>query len=243
MAKLKLAEEREINILAFGNSLTEGYTDWGMTLHPYAIELRKTLSAEYPNRNVTVDVNGQSGDFVISSFGGNFFTRLQSSYEKLAEKGKSYDLVIALGGTNDLAMASYDEKGPEKIFAALKLCYDYILQGGSSLLVLTVPERSLDTEKDGKFKHMISSRLRLNELLKEYVTSQASASPSKVFMMDLAAMVPFPVVAKDDDNFTWDYQLWSPDGLHMSTLGYNFVGGELGSLIQQLLSEEKPEEE
>jgi hypothetical protein len=65
-----------INILCFGNSLTEGYSQWGMSMTPYADNMREWLQAAWPSTELTVDVNGMSGDLVVQ---GLFLTRITSS--------------------------------------------------------------------------------------------------------------------------------------------------------------------
>lgn len=266
MSQLQLATEGEINILAFGDSLTEGsvspwttpprprheanisfrsYTDWGMTFHPYAHALRKSLSAFFPDRAVTVDVNGQSGDFVLADFHGNFLPRLRKSLARIAERGKAYDLVIVLGGTNDLAMLQHDsDAAPDRIFTGLRACYDCALAAGAALLILTVPERSAD--HSARHRHVREARERLNARLLGYAAERAAEVPRRVFLMDLAAMAPFPEVpdGEDQHDFSgWEGQLWSPDGLHMSAHGYDFVGEELAALIHHLLVEENGADE
>jgi hypothetical protein len=67
-----------VNILCFGDSLTEGYSHWGMSVTPYADNMRKWLEAAWPSTKLTVDVNGMSGDFVVP---GLFLKRITSSCE------------------------------------------------------------------------------------------------------------------------------------------------------------------
>lgn len=84
-----------LRILAFGNSLTEGYTDFGMRFHPYGNALKSKLSALAPDLTISVDINGQSGDCVLDSLRGNFKNRLLNAIGS-REHGK-YDLAIVLG--------------------------------------------------------------------------------------------------------------------------------------------------
>jgi len=65
-----------INILCFGNSLTEGYSRWGMSMTPYAENMKDWLKAAWPSTKLTVDVNGLSGDLIIS---GLFLKRITKS--------------------------------------------------------------------------------------------------------------------------------------------------------------------
>ena len=65
-----------INILCFGDSLTEGYSKWGMSMTPYADSLKEWLKAAWPSAKLVVDVNGMSGDLVVS---GLFLKRITNS--------------------------------------------------------------------------------------------------------------------------------------------------------------------
>jgi lysophospholipase L1-like esterase len=65
-----------VNILCFGDSLTEGLSDWDMPMTPYADSMREWLQAAWPSTKLTVDVNGMSGDLVVQ---GLFPTRITSS--------------------------------------------------------------------------------------------------------------------------------------------------------------------
>jgi lysophospholipase L1-like esterase len=234
--KLTLSTPGEIRVLAFGDSLTEGYTDFGMRFHPYAIALEKKLSSLMPELNITVDINGKSGDLVLSERDGDFMQRLQSSCP-LRKSGNSpkYDIVIALGGTNDLGYMINKPDCAAEIFEGIKKCYEHILLAGSSLLCLTVPERAIDTRASQMARRARHSRVQLNELISGFVQSHQGADDGKpkVFIMDLAQIAPFPGDKGEDEAF--DQSIWSPDGLHMSSQGYDFVGDELASFLYNIL--------
>ncbi|MCJ1369236.1 hypothetical protein MMC20_000446 [Loxospora ochrophaea] len=227
----------ELKILAFGDSLTEGYTDFGLTFHPYAPALKQKLLSLLPRWKVAVDVNGQSGDTVLSSLGGSFLQRLQISCPPSGTRTPKYDLVIILGGTNDLAYMTNDPEGPAKIFEELGVCYDHVLRSGASLLCLTVPERAIDGRTSKLAERARSARLKLNELIAGFAVNHQAreAGTPNVFMMDLAKKVPFPQNAGEDED--QDASVWSPDGLHMSSQGYDFVGEELARFIHSILGQ------
>lgn len=82
----------KLSILCFGNSLTAGFYHWGLEYHSYAIQLTEMLEAQFPNAEITIDVNGLPGDLVVAP--GSFLSRLQGQLDKA-----KYDWVIFLGGT------------------------------------------------------------------------------------------------------------------------------------------------
>jgi len=231
MPNMRLHKPDDLRILAFGDSLTEGYTDFGTTFHPYGPALYSTLKKLMPNfAGIRVHVEGQSGDCVLPSLGGDFSERLQAA----TAKESSYDLIIILGGTNDLAYKfGADLEGAQQIFEeGLKVLYEFVLaKTEANLLVMTVPERAMDTRNSGMGRRAKANREYLNSLIKDWVQQQSE----RVFMMDLAPMVPFPRDKGEDYEEPFNESIWSPDGLHMSAAGYDFVGHELASFIHGLL--------
>jgi lysophospholipase L1-like esterase len=241
--QLQLHKPDEIKILAFGDSLTEGYTDFGTRFHPYGWALQASLKKLLPTltqptnsilprpTKVTVDIEGQSGDCVLYSLDGEFEERLRDAAP--AGEGK-YDLIVILGGTNDLAYKmGKDLEGAEEIFTqGLKVLYNYVLQKTSaSLLLMTVPERAIDTRDSELGRRAKASRLHLNDLIKKWVAEQKE----RVFVMDLAPMIPFPEDGAEYDETPFDESIWSPDGLHMSDGGYDYVGEQLAKVVHRLL--------
>lgn len=236
--KLKLTAPNKLKILAFGDSLTEGYTIMGMGFHPYALELHKRLTQLLPEYTVTVDENGESGDRVLPSLSGRFFERIQYSCPLPTPQAAKYDLVIVLGGTNDLAYLQANDAAFDLIFDGLKKCYDQVLRTGASLLCLTVPERAIDHSISDLAGRAREHRMKLNQKITEFVKDKQGSdegnSRAGVFLMDLAAIAPFPS-PEDVDNKAPTSKNWSPDGLHMTPEGYDFVGQELAGAIYGLL--------
>ena len=67
----------ELRILCFGDSLTAGFWHYGCEFHPYALKLKEELQKAFSDIEITVDVDGVSGDFV-SRPPGRFLSRIQS---------------------------------------------------------------------------------------------------------------------------------------------------------------------
>lgn len=64
-----------VKILCFGDSLTEGYSQWVMSMTPYADTMEERLQATWPSAKIIVDVDGMSGDRVA---GGFFLPRIRT---------------------------------------------------------------------------------------------------------------------------------------------------------------------
>lgn len=99
-----------LKILCFGDSLTAGYSRYGMLHFPYAVHLNEPLQKAFPSTKVHVDVEGMSGAQVRGQYTG----RLSRVCAKA--KDSPYDWIIVLGGTNDLGW----EGEPEEIYEALR---------------------------------------------------------------------------------------------------------------------------
>jgi lysophospholipase L1-like esterase len=219
----------ELRILAFGASLVEGYTDYGRDFHPFTIALQNKLSTLLPDQNVVIQVNGQSGDYVLESLGGTYLKRLQlSAQPPKSGSPPSYDLVILLGGTNDLGHLFTKQDSATDILEGLKKCYQHVISSGSNILCLTVPERRIDTLSSAMAIKYRNARLRLNEFIQAYVQDcQKNHKPDEpsAYLWDMARHAPFSV----------EQGRWSPDDLHMSAHGYDFVGEEIATFIYSIL--------
>lgn len=229
-----------LRILAFGDSLTEGYTDFGTRFHPYGKIMRTKLAELLPNVKVSVDIEGQSGDCVLSSLDGDFQHRLTTALQTPSGEPPKYDLAIVLGGTNDLAYKlEAGLVGAEEIFRGLGTLYEQILNAGTSLIAMTVPERAIDTRSSGLAVRARANREHLNRWIVEWTRAERrkrrDSGVPKVYTFDLAPLVPFPKDKSEDDETPFDETVWSPDGLHMSASGYDFVGTQLASFIKDIV--------
>ena len=99
---------KSLRILCFGDSLTAGYTSWGLEFHPYADHLRVGLQQSLSTSEIEIDVAGLSGDQVR----GSYLPRIKS---KCAHTQTPYDWIIVMGGTNDLGWG----QSPDDIYEGL----------------------------------------------------------------------------------------------------------------------------
>jgi lysophospholipase L1-like esterase len=211
-------------VLAFGDSLTEGFYNYGFKFHSYAGELKRILDSalQKQNKEVLLQQVGVSGEYtshMISRLGGYLVDNTASPYQ----------LVCILGGTNDLAL----DDPPAEVAARLKTMYNAVLTSStdSLLAVITIPQSYfLDPE-------YVSKRSAINSEIKEYC--EQSAFKDRIVFVDLERLLPYYDKNGEKDTVHWD------DHLHMSPDGYDqfgklvadavlvFMGDESATLHQQ----------
>jgi lysophospholipase L1-like esterase len=76
-----MASSKSLNILCFGDSLTAGYSAYGMRFTPYSTWLKTMLEEELTGvKKVNVDTDGVSGELVLRGFRGRMEKRCASSF-------------------------------------------------------------------------------------------------------------------------------------------------------------------
>ncbi len=100
---------KSLRILCFGDSLTAGYTRYGLEFHPYADHLRVGLQHMLSSSDIEIIVAGFSGDQVQ----GGYLPRIKA---KCANTETPFDWIIIMGGTNDLGYG----QSPDKIYEGLR---------------------------------------------------------------------------------------------------------------------------
>ncbi|GBB99700.1 hypothetical protein RclHR1_00360049 [Rhizophagus clarus] len=185
------------SILLLGDSLTEGFSSNGTLYHPYGIQLRKRF--EKAGTEVDVTIEGMSGARVVQ----RYKSRLENAISKQTDKGKKFDYVVILGGTNDI----FNNFGTNQIFGKLKELYDICENHGAIVLALTIMETiHVDSRPEEK-------RKEVNELIRNY-----SETNDKIILCDLSKELPFNSIPEDQRNLYWD------DGVHLTVEGYDHMG-------------------
>lgn len=197
-------------ILAFGDSLTAG--NIGGELNealdkPYTIHLSKLLRENHPNATFDVNNKGIYGELVC----GQMTDRLP----KVLKEYGPYNIVIILGGTNDIIEA---KKGLEDtLFEGIKRLHDSATGQGANCIAMTIPETDVYFKDLGKRglswvkEEGENIRLVVNEKLRKYVNE----SDNKIILCDLAEKFPQQSLSSEDLEKFWS------DGLHFTEEGYN----------------------
>ncbi|MCJ1433759.1 hypothetical protein MMC27_003124 [Xylographa pallens] len=206
MATHPAPHPQKLKILCFGDSLTAGYSMWGLQFHPYAEQLKKVLQGAFPSTTIEVVVEGLSGAQVRGEYTG----RLNRACRQAEHE--PYDWIIILGGTNDLGWGGQ----PEKIYEALQEVWSIALATGANVLALTIIEAAV------RDRSLIQRRHTLNTLI-------AGHEEDHFYHMDLCHAVPYFAMEEQKRDTIWD------DGLHLKAEGYKMMGHAIGAHLVDLL--------
>ncbi|MCJ1293875.1 hypothetical protein MMC34_005432 [Xylographa carneopallida] len=234
-----------LKVLCFGDSLTAGYSMFGLYFYPYATHLQAVLQAAFPATTIQTTVEGMSGAQVRGQYTG----RLHRACRLAAAGAEPFDWVVVLGGTNDLGWGA----GAEEVFGALGMgkgeggylssgviilyasiaislisframvlteateeVWNIALATGANVLALTVPEAAV---RDAS---LVRRRDTLNALIEEHVAEG-------FYHMDLCHAVPYFGMEERKREAVWD------DGLHLKAEGYKMMGDAIGAHLAELL--------
>lgn len=202
-----------LRILCFGDSLTEGYSQYGTRFDPYSRTMKRVLEEKLKGQEIEVLTDGQSGDLVTA---GSFKGRVGRRYEQQSTRRPLYDWVILLGGTNDLGWG----KPVFDIHDALTAVSDIPLENGAKVLMCTVPECGAKSED------LDQKRNSLNAFIK-------SDMRDEVYIFDLKEKIPYHSMDEEERKLIWD------DGLHLTSKGYERMGEMIAERLVEIIEAEK----
>ncbi|CAH3168328.1 unnamed protein product [Pocillopora meandrina] len=202
---------------------------------PVIMMADETVKAQHHTMASRLDrtvFNGASADdalferFFISDFSpgvsGETIDEMNARLPEVLDEGGPFDIVIILGGTNDLGMR-LDEDG-EPLFSRLRSLHELALRHSPLSVAVTVPETGYET-MDG-YTVVRAKRLQVNALLKNFVQQCGS----KMLVSDLATKLPRESLSDEDRRTLW------ADHLHFSPAGYDRMGEIIFEDIRHCLS-------
>ncbi|KAJ8058387.1 hypothetical protein OCU04_012578 [Sclerotinia nivalis] len=138
-----------LKILCLGDSLTEGYSQYGTKFYPYSKWMKEVLGKKWPDREIEVITDGISGDLLTPP--GGFKRRMERHFPSTPPITHT----IILGGTNDLAY----NRPIQTLYAVFETLVFTPLSNASKVLIMTVPECHV------RAKVLDEKREELNDLL------------------------------------------------------------------------------
>jgi len=170
-------------ILLFGDSLTEGYYNYGTKFHPYSIRLGELLTNDYIIENH--GVSGETSRMMVPRF-------------QTAVSNNVYKYAVILGGTNDMG-----DRDPKGTFRNLKSMYIEAKSRGIETFAVTVPEN----HQERNLPWLTGVRETINNLIKEYCEQNG------ITVIDLCTKLPQLSLSPEDKDLYWDDGLhFTPEG-------------------------------
>ncbi|EDO38266.1 predicted protein [Nematostella vectensis] len=209
---------RKLRILAFGDSLTQGETYNSTTYLPYTTRLRE-LMEKNGFGCFDLDNAGITGEFVRDEL----INRLPG----ILEKQGPYDLVVILGGTNDLSTHKTGDE--EALYKGIVQLHELSLKHGAKTLLLTMPESDFfykDLAATGTSyvkEEGEKGRVTVNEMLREFARKCEG-----VYLCDIEKAIPQRSLNEEKLDLYWD------DGLHFTPEGYNKMAEVIFDTIKQV---------
>lgn len=208
-------------IIAFGDSLTEGLFDWPKSrkFHPYTIKLQQLIDDKIKSGTselqITVQNAGVSGERLRKSMKQRLRRIVQSA---------NPDLVIILGGTNDLldidkeASDYNDDSLASNLLQDIQSLHLYCHYKGIPTAALSIPETAID---DRSANGTVAKLRRIvNKELRDFVTRNLTKS----IFVDISDEIK----RKGNEEY-WD------DGVHFSPLGYDRMGEIIYREIKRMI--------
>ena len=200
-------------ILAYGDSLTAGYTGFAVT-HEYAPWAPHVAAA----LGVPIDHVGMSG-WTTKQMLDNQHSKACVDVCGEQHPGLSWLLrdkvpstVLIMAGTNDLGVAE-----PEQIFANLKQLHEICHRAGADTVALSVPQSEATTVGP---QWVAERRRGVNALLSQY--AEQTGTLCTYLAMDTE--VPWSAGSPD----------YEPDGLHMTERGYKSFAEALAPKLKEV---------
>ena len=214
-----------LRFLAFGDSLTAGMyrkelRAFDINHHPYTIKLLSLLQTKLPNTTEVIVVNqGVSGEQVLLTMPA----RLDQFLKEAEGNGTRYDFILLMAGINDIGMGATGEA----VMKGLEQMYERISRHKARFLAMTT--MTLSASDKPFYFAAEKEREKLNKLIRHWIASgdRVKAQGSAPILVDLDQLI----------RYTNTTNLFCPDGLHLSPLGYDKMGEEIFHGLEPFLNE------
>lgn len=201
----------KIRILCIGDSLTSGYYGDRHVYHPFSIQLSKLL-----NTNIADEF-----ELITRGIGGEKVHQMYARLQKLLVTEKPLDLVIILGGLNDLIKLDISVDIFKEVISLHELCHSF----GISTVSMTIPETHMPLSRQvyANYDQFLVVWGSLNEKIRNY-------SSNWTIPCDLARKFPLASLTEAEKR-AW----WSKDFIHPTMEGYNQIGRIVYGCIVSIL--------
>jgi acyl-CoA thioesterase-1 len=204
---------RSTLIICFGDSLTAGFQ---------SPSREYPMGAETPYGQFLHDHLGATAQVHTSGICGELTGEMVMRFRRdVLEHKPGY--VPILGGTNDLGWNA----SPTEIIRNLVKMYEQTFAAGGLPIPVTVPSIRIEDSQGSRegqewVSRHLACRRQLNQLIRDY------ASAKQVACVDLFAATADP----DSGQLA---QIYSNDGLHLTTAGYRLFAEQVAQVLKPLL--------
>ena len=208
-------------IAAFGDSLTEGLFDWpnSRRFHPYTIKLQKLINDKIKRANSELSI-------VVKNFGISGERLRKSMKDRLRRviASTNPDVVIILGGTNDLldmekeVSANNYATQTNELIQDIKSLHLECHYKGIPTAALSIPETAID-DRDQNATVSLMRRI-INREMEDF----ANRSQTRTIFVDISTETD-----RKHNRKYWD------DGVHFTPMGYDRVAEIIFKGIGQMI--------
>jgi len=228
-------------ILAYGDSLTDGFSSGGTVFTPYAETLQSLLgqAAEVDH----IGLSGWTTHQMVEGLGdpecvdacGKLWPGLRRALAGARRAGRPYALVLLLAGTNDLSRVLGGVYSQDSVLDNLKLLHSTAHDHQAQTAAITIPESFAEK----RWQRAKEIREQLNESLKGCVSewndnnncgSDQRRDFQKSIIIDLDREFKYFDLSMDERQRFWD------DGLHFTPDGYKKMANICYPKVKEILN-------
>lgn len=194
-------KNKQLRVLAFGDSITEGWIDSTEEKHPYTWRLESMLRDKLGPKGVSVQItNGGVGSAgVLDRLNDAMLSQLKA----VRDAGKPYHFVVFLAGINDILL---QKRSSDDIIKRMKELWSAAARDGSTVIVIpTLPTNV----KEGE-----ATRKELVAKIKAAVKQQHKAGDGSLQLLDLEPQFDWWSMSPEKRKKVFD------DGVHLTDWGY-----------------------
>ncbi|GBF99341.1 GDSL-like lipase acylhydrolase [Raphidocelis subcapitata] len=192
---------KQLRILAFGDSLTEGWIDSTEQKHPYTWNLEWRLRERLKPKGISVQItNGGVGSAgVLDRLNDAWYGRLREA----RDAGRPYQYAVFLAGINDILL---QRRNAGDIIARMKEMWAAAAREGTTVVVIpTLPTTIAQGE---------ATRRDLVGRIRGAVSEAQRGGDSSLQLLDLEGAFDWSKMPADQRSRILD------DGLHLTDYGY-----------------------
>lgn len=227
-------------LLLVGDSLTVGYywsPDDNRTTHPYMVQLQRLLETRHSHLEFNLVLDAQGGECVMSACSNkSLLARVADRVlpptgdsEHQRHEETSYDIVILMGGTNDI----FHDFHAEDVLDGLMQMHEMSWRQSAQTLALTIPQygedetwRPPNRSSTLPLSESSSARTFINDGLREFCSH---AHGAECTLVDLDRWFPRHGLTPEERREKW------AENVHPTPAGYDEIGRIVYEHVRRLL--------